>query len=373
VSPQALALLGIAIAALLAGGSNLLLAWRRESIQARGGVHIILGILNEARDEVNRLIGEQQSQSSDGPRWRPEGSLPDSQDWDLYRSAVSPRLPLATLRKVDKAMRRLDALNAAAARAFKRAEQFEVRIWDAAMKDDTATVRRLTEAKSPEILTDPAAATLGAAARDLEEAYDALHKVAPIRAENERRTAVHTLRMWSRWQWRPLVVCVLAVAAVAVIAHVGVTPRSESSEVQDILAAHLEGEALTACEQIKDREDRFSCVVVETPDAPACPLGTAATAPRRLFAGIATAPAAGFADATCDAVTLALKYSADRQHDTDCIAFFESAVSRVPSKREQKKPGFLARLKSKLSESAADPSEDVPPVIAPDTAFVSGC
>lgn len=372
MSPQALALLGIAIAALLAGGSNLLLAWRRESIQARGGVHIILGILKEARDEVNRLIGEQQSQSSDGPRWRPGGSLPDSQDWDLYRSAVSARLPLATLRKVDKAMRRLDAINAAAARAFERAEQFEVRIWDAAMKDDTATVRRLTEAKSPEILTDPAAAALGAAARDFEEAYDALHKFVPIHAENERR-AVHTLLMWTRWQWRPLVVCVLAVAAVVVIAHVGVTPRSESSEVQDILAAHLEGETLTACEQIKDREDRFSCVVVETPDTPACPLGTATTTPRRLFASIATAPAAGVAGATCDAVALALKYSADRQHDTDCIAFFELAVSKVPSKREQKRPGFLASLKAKLSESAAGPSEDVPPVIAPDTAFVSGC
>ncbi len=368
MSSQALALLGIAIAALLAGCSNLLLTWRRESIQARGGVHIILGILKEARDEVGRLIGEQQSGSSDGPRWKPGGSLPDSQDWDLYRSAISARLPLATLGKVDKAMRRLDALNAAAARAFERAEQLEVRVWDAAMKDDVDTVRRLTEAKGPETLTGPAAAALGAAARDFEQAYDALHKVAPIRAENERHTA-GTLLAWSRWQWRPLVVCALAAAIVVAISAVGVTPRSEASEVQDILAAHLKGEALTACEPVKEREDRFSCVVVEKPDAPACPLGTAATAPRRLLASIATAPAAG---ATCDAVTLALKYSADRQHDSDCIAFFESAVAEIPSASEQRRPGFLARLKAKLNNDTAA-TEDMPAVIAPGTAFVSGC
>lgn len=369
MSPQALALVGIAIGALLAGGGSLLLAWRQETIEARAGVHIIRKILEEALTEVNRLIRERDSGLSGGPRWGPVGSLPDSRAWDLYRSAVSARLPLVTLQRVDKAMRHLDALDAAATRAVELADQLEARIWDAAMKDDKDAVEKLTQQKRPEILTSPATMALEPAAKDFEVAYDTLLKVAPIRPD--KRRAIGTLVPWSRWHWRPLAVCILASAIAITIAVVGVTPRSETAEIQNVLAAHLKDAAVTACEPVKDYEDRFSCVVVEKADGPGCPVGTASAASRQVLASVTSAPAE--VDAACGAVTRALQYSADRQHDTDCIAFFESAVSELPSASEQKKPGFLARLKAKLSHGVTTTPLEAPPVIVPNTAFVAGC
>jgi hypothetical protein len=370
VSPQVLALLGIAIGALLVGGSNFLLALRQETIEARAGAHIIREILEKASTEVNRLIGEKDSELPDGPRWGPVGSLPDSRAWDLYRSAVSARLPLVTLQQVDKAMRRLDALDAAATRALELADRLEAYIWDAAMKDDKIAVEKLTQQKRPEILTSPAAMALEPAANDFKVAYDALLKVAPIRPV-KRRTIGALIVPWSRWHWRPLMVCLVVTMIAIPLVVVGVTPRSETTEIQDILATHLKSSALTACEPVKDHEDRFSCVAVEKADGPGCPVSIASTASHQLLASITATPAE--VDPACETVTRALQYSADRQHDSDCIAFFESAVSEAPSASEQKKAGFLARLKAKLSKGIVPPVEEMPPVIVPDTAFMVGC
>lgn len=370
MSPQVLALLGVAIGALLVGGSNFLLALRQETIEARAGAHIIREILEKASTEVNRLIGEKDSGLPDGPRWGPVGSLPDSRAWDLYRSAVSARLPLVTLQQVDKAMRRLDALDAAATRALELADRLEARIWDAAMKDDKIAVEKLTQQKRPEILTSPAAMALEPAANDFKVAHDALLKVAPLRPV-KRRTIAAAVGPWSRWHWRPLMVCLVVAIAIPLVV-VGATPRSKTTtEIQDMLATHLKGAALSACEPVKDHEDRFSCVAVEKADGPGCPVSIASTASHQLLASTTATPVE--VDPACETVTRALQYSADRQHETDCVAFFESAVSEVPSASEQKQPGFLARLKAKLSKGIVPPVEEMPPVIVPNTAFMVGC
>lgn len=74
MSAEALALLGVAVGALLAGAGDLLLAWRKETIEARAGVHIIRNLLEEAKTEVARLTADEQ------PRWKAD-KLPDSRAW----------------------------------------------------------------------------------------------------------------------------------------------------------------------------------------------------------------------------------------------------------------------------------------------------
>jgi hypothetical protein len=362
MSAQTFALLGVVVGALLAGGGDLLLAWRRETIEARAGVHVIRSILEDARDEIGRLMGKKD------PRWNPE-RLPDSRAWDVYRSAVSARLPLPILQKIDKAMRRLDSLNAAAARAYARADQLEGHVWQAAEKDDKETVEKLIKQRSPARLTDSAKQALPSAKADVEAAFDALRRYAPVRAAKQRGW-FGSLIPWSRWHWRSLAVAasVLLIGSVAI--GIATSSNSETAEVEDALAAHLHDPEMTACEPVEEHEDRFSCVVVEATDGPACQADAEVAASGSLSASIAGIPVNG--DSACSAVDLALEYSAIRQSDDDCTSFLETAAAEVPPISEQKKPGFLARLKAKLNEGGA-PEADVPPVIVPDTAFMSGC
>ena len=362
VSAQLSALLGVVVGAFLAGGGNLLLAWRDETIQARTGVYLIRKILEEARDEVCRLRGQKT------PLWKVE-SLPDSQLWTQYRPAVSARLSLATLQKIDKAMRRLDTLNGAAARAWKLGDEHEQRIWEAAARDDTRAVNSLMMRVKPEQIPEVVIKRLPAAQEELEAAFDALAERTPTGLPGRTRN-LKAFRPWARWHWRSLSVCVISLAVVVLIVLGVTTNASESSEVQDALADHFNHPALTACESVKDHEDDFSCVVAEVTSPPSCKAAVAAGSSDTILLArtTVTKPDEG---SSCDLITRALQYSAQRQHDADCTAFFETGVSSVPAQSAKTLPGFFARMTAKLRKSGA--TEGVPDVILPGSAFTADC
>jgi hypothetical protein len=157
---------------------------------------------------------------------------------------------------------------------------------------------------------------------------------------------------------------------IAALVAIAVIQKSETVDIQDALSTHLNDPALTACEPVIDHEDRFSCIVLEDTNRSACNTGTVPITPAPLLTKRMTTLVE--AESSCDAINRALEYSATRQHDTDCVAFLETAVSEVPSESEQREHGFLSRLKAKLGKEAV-PEGGIPSVIAPDTAFTAGC
>jgi len=359
VSAQLSALLGVAVGALLAGGSSLLLAWRDETIQGRTGVHLISEILKEAQTEVARLVGENSAV------WKAD-QLPDSQLWSQYRPAVSARLPLATLQKIDKAMRTLDALNGAAARAWDQNAELERRVWDALANDNEKGITQLQNDFHPQRLDQAAQAGLDAAAADICAALTALEKATP-----SGRRDLSSFLPWCHWHWRSLAAG-SAIAITTVVAVIGLLGSSTSpvSEVQNALSEHLGDPVTAACERLHDTEDSFSCVAVEGEDRAACTVeATADDGHRWLLVRDEAVPAE--AGKPC-AAELARSFFVKRQHEANCTAFFQTGKSQAVSPEAASKPGYLARLKAKLRNSENSPDE-VPPVLLPDTTFTAGC
>jgi hypothetical protein len=345
VSAEISALAGVIVGALLAGAGNLLLAWRDETIQARTGVYLIRRILEEALEEIHRL------REQDPPRWPPE-QLPDSKLWTQYRPAVSARLALARLQKIDIAMRRLDGLNGAAGRALKLKDDREERLWNAAERNDEEAFAQLKGEPDPMTLNEPAVRSLESGERDLRAALDTLVEVTPTGLPGRTRN-MRAFKPWLRWHLRSVGAVAVTAIAVAVLAFVlSMGGPSDTSEVQDALAAHFDDPAFTACEPVHDHEGDYSCVVVETTTSSSCP--TSAAAAPGIGAELARDVTAVSAEAegSCELIKQALEYTAQRQHDDDCTAFFETAVSEVPGKASE---------------------NGVPPVIDPGSAFTADC
>lgn len=358
MSAQLSALFGVVVGALLAGGSSLLLTWRNETIQGRTGVHLIREILREARDEVARLTEEGAEAA-----WRAD-QLPDSRLWAQYRAAVSARLPLATLQKVDKAMRTLDALNVAAARAWELDAELRRQALKAVLDDKPDSIEKLRKLHL-EDLTEADHAVLEPASRNIGVALTAVEKRAP-----SGRRDFASLLPWGRWHARSLAAG-LAVVIVAVVAALGIIGGSTSEvvETQNALSAHLGTPEMTACEHIHDSEDGFTCLAVEAPTATACPVvETGETGWRHELISENTAPNAG--GEPC-AIDLARRFFAERAQKANCTTFFRVGKSVGVSAEELKKPGFLAKLKAQL-RSEESPAE-VPAVIRPGTSFTADC
>ena len=328
MSTQLYALLGVVVGTLLAGGSSLLLTWRNETIQGRAGVHLIRETLKEAQHEVARLVGEGTTAI-----WKAD-QLPDSHLWAQYRPAVSARLPLATLQKIDKAMRRLDALNGAAARAWSQNAELEKQVWAALANDNAEGIKQLEADFHPQRLDDAARASLSSTAGDISAALKALDKVTP-----SGRRDLRSFLPWCHWHWRSLVAAT-AIALLAVAAVLGLLGSSTSpvTEVQDALAQHFGNSTVTACERIHDTEDSFSCIAVESRAGPACAVPARADGDqRRLLISNEPAPEA---KKPC-AAELARRFFARRQHEANCTTFFQAKKSETVSAAAVRKPSFL--------------------------------
>jgi hypothetical protein len=361
VSAQLYALVGVVVGALLAGGSSLLLAWRDETIQGRAGVHLIRQILVEAHCEVRRLIDEGESATWNADR------LPDSQLWAQYRHAVSARVDLAKLKTIDRAMRRLDWLNSGAARAWKLNGELEQQVWEAAQRDDKKAVEKLGRFR-PQRLNPATRERLPTVATELEAALTAVEKAAPTGFNWK------SVLPWANWHRRSLIAGIAVAVALAVV-FAGLLPLSGSSEsvkLQDALAAHLGGRAVTSCEPIHDTEDSFSCIAVETATGSACPVKTTAIQGVRFrLVSELSRPAKEEGGCDTDAIDLALRFFGERSEEADCTTFFQTEKSEAVSAKEMRQPGFLAKLKLRLRQDEG--SAEVPPVLLPGTAFTTGC
>jgi hypothetical protein len=96
---------------------------------------------------------------------------------------------------------------------------------------------------------------------------------------------------------------------------------------------------------VQNHDDRFSCVVAEEADVTPCTADRAESRP----AGRSQPHAVVERSASdCGVIDQAPKYSAARQHDTDCTAFVETVDAEAPTATNVGSPGFLARLKSQV-------------------------
>lgn len=361
MSAQLLALAGVVLGAILAGAGNLLLAWRDETIQARTGVYLIRRVLEEAEKEVRRLRGEKH------PRWNPE-QLPDGRLWADYRAPVSARLALARLQKIDEAMRELDKLNEAAARARKLGDDLEARIYQAAERGDATAQAELESEPRPDNLSEPAITALPEIEKTIQAALEELLAAAPSGLPGRSRNR-RAFMPWYRLHWRSF--AALGISACLVVGFFLLTAPGTSpvTAVQEDLAAHFGDPAFASCEAVNDHEGAFSCVVVEKTMPTPCGKIAARPSSRSLFA---SEVATGAPATKCGGFAQARTYTARRQHSDECTAFLETGIANVPTGANPSSPGFLRRMKALLRRDSGGEGE-LPPVIVPGSAFTADC
>jgi hypothetical protein len=363
VSAQASAFVGVVIGALLAGGANLLLAWRGETIQARAGVILIRKILTEALDEVGRL------RRSKEPRWRPE-MLPDSKLWDQYRAPVSARLSLATLKKIDIAMRRLDQLNHSAERASEvriRRDEFGLR---AVERRDRNAAKKVMSAPSPLLLTPAMREGLESTEEKLSEALEVLDRVAPSGEAGKTRN-LRAFPPWFRWHWRSFAATAIAILLIGgIVAYTAWPHTSTAARVQHALADHFQSAAFVGCDAVHDEEGDYSCLVARA--APPASCGTKVAAPARGPERVLAKEQSRGADDGCDLVDEFFEYEGKTLQEDDCVTLYETGASSSPRADAESRPGFMRRMWRKLRHE--QPSDrGLPPVIVPGTAFTANC
>lgn len=364
MSPQLLALMGVIVGALLAGAGNLLLAWRDETIRARAGVFLILKVLMDALEEIKSL------RERSRPRWSPE-PLPDRKTWDEYRAAVSGRLALARLRKIDIAMRHLDRINGAAARAAsERAERARLLI-DAATRNDPVAVGEIKAVPDPELLDEQDIAFLNLAEKDLETARDALVEVTPTGLKGRTRNP-RALKPWLIWHARSLAASLVLILLLATVLGLSTgSGHSDAAEVQETLSQHFGDPAFTSCEPVQDQEADFSCVVVKQAEPTPCEAG-ATTSRSRSGSLFAREENETPSNASCGLITQALSYNAKKRAEANCVAFFQAGISNVPTDTSPGDPAFDQRIKAMLRRQTHT-AEGIPPVIVPDSDFTDDC
>jgi hypothetical protein len=110
-------------------------------------------------------------------------------------------------------------------------------------------------------------------------------------------------------------------------------------------------------------------VVVETTEPTSCEARVAASPqePGAVFVSDETPT-----KQSCGLITQALEYNAQKRAEADCIAFFETGISNVPTGVTPSSPGFRQRMKALLRRETHT-AESVPPVIVPGSAFTADC
>lgn len=395
MSAQFWVLLGVVLGALLAGAANLLLAWRKETQEARAGAQVLLDILGRSERQIDQLLNEE------NPRWWRPGIVPTSEPWQAYRHPLSVRLPRAAMAEIESAMAKLDGINQLASRATTRSDELEVRIWD-------ATVAYASEASADEPHEQPLVAKLidwskkqnlrglkdgdrsllGEARDQFRAARQRLAAVSPVRLSSkpqpssvEKSTAPGKVWAWGRWHQRPLAGAALLAAGVGIALIAALPqPKSDVERVQDTLAEHVEDEALTACEAVKDHSTRFSCVVVKQANRAACKTRSDSAPTLIQLASVSATPTAD--NDQCGTgntqVQQALEYLGVKADDEDCTDFSLVRAADLPSATDQAEPSFLRRLLSRLRHGSPTgpsagqlPSVLVPDTVVPDGAFVA--
>jgi hypothetical protein len=284
VSTEAIGLAGVVLGAILGGAANLLLAWRRETVEAKSGLQVVTDVLDRAGETIDRVLEHD-------AWWWSRGMEPATQHWQPYRRALAERLPGTTLAKIERTMSRLDTLNAFARLEKQRAELAESRMVDARLAliegqrqsqlkaleaDELAATRRQIDDESNAELEE----FLIKQAPTLEFSEDDRELLGQVRTQITDTRKLLTGVTWWSWHSRPALASIVTALAIGigVGVYLGVRPAAfTSSTVAEILGDHRQGEALTSCEPVVDRGESWDCVV-EFP-ARAGPCRSAASAP----------------------------------------------------------------------------------------------
>jgi hypothetical protein len=351
---QTWALLGVVVGAVLAGGADLLLTWRRETVEARAAVAVVLDILGRAERQIRALLGGQEPLL-----WWQPGIMAASEPWPAHRGALTARLPRAAVVEVEKAMATLDALNEFAARAWQRSDEF-----------DAHRLRRPAESQEVDpflTISDEQKKLLSDTAEQFGTAQAALSDASRI-----RRSAAPTgrVRAWVRWHRRSLFVGALVAAiGVALLAW----SRSESAEQQleHMLAAHLDGVALTACEPVEDHSTRFSCDAVTQADRATCTARTSSSPKHALVAELVVAGASGGCGRR--PVEQVSEWAVIKREKSSCAAFEMIKAISEPAPAEQRRATWRHKLWSRLRKGISGGiSGGLPDVLVPDSVVPGG-
>jgi len=375
MSGQMWALFGVLLGAVLAGGASLLLAWRQETVEARAGIQVAVEILDRTRSLIHPLVSQCES------RWWRVGFMPTTESWRAYRRAIAARLPYAAMAQVERAMAMLDAVNTRAAQAVESSDQSDARVWEAmvAEQDEDKRSRLLDEHRrrhSPLAITAEDRRFLRDVAEQSNAALAELTARSPARTSGDAKLLTR-LRAWLRWHKRPLTGTALAAVAVGIALMAWPRTDSPAQHLEHILATHLQGEALTACEAIDGHDTRFSCVVVTQENHATCTADTGRGTARIMVAGLPTGNNSGGCGKS--ALAEAAEYLATEREGHDCAAFAVVKDVVSPSSAEQSRPRWRAKLLRQLQRgirhgiAAADlPTTLVPDSVMPGASFI-GC
>jgi hypothetical protein len=331
MTPEFLALGGVFLGALLAGGASLLLAWRQETREAIAGVRVVSGLLRTFVSHLQALVDDfealqNKAEGKEPPTWWLPGAFPSAEPWKAYQQALASRLSPELVQRIDAAMARVASFDQTAAFRHQRNNDIVARWWTALI--ETAQEDALPEkaTKMLENLQESASDEdwIRLGGDDVETFRCAIAEFKGLCTDLDRQHGHSNLNERLKWHWRPVLAIGTVLAGLMVLAAFGLasdTPADRAEALRQILARELDDEATTACDAVKDRGSRFDCVATFPASSKTC-------AQRGAHADARRQPLRG-KPATCTAADAAVRdvvrYTGIVDPGEECALFTEVA------------------------------------------------